>query len=45
MQKKPHHYQKGGNGNLVYSLHKFWHYLLDNKLISYVDQMALMYLI
>jgi len=30
---------------MVYALHKFCHYLLDNKFIFYVDHMALLYLV
>ncbi len=30
---------------MVYALHKFWHYLLGNKFVFYVDHMALLYLI
>jgi hypothetical protein len=30
---------------MVYALHKFWHYLLNNKFVFYVDHMALLYLI
>jgi hypothetical protein len=30
---------------MVFALHKFKHYLLGNKLIFYVDHMALVYLI
>jgi len=30
---------------MVYALHKFHHYLLGNKLIFYVDHMALLYLV
>jgi len=29
---------------MLYALHKFHHYLLGNKLIFYVDHMALLYL-
>jgi hypothetical protein len=30
---------------MVYALYKFWHYLLGNKFVFYVDHMALLYLI
>jgi len=30
---------------MVYALHKFRHYLLGNKLIFYVDHVALLYLV
>jgi hypothetical protein len=30
---------------MVYALHKFKHYLLDNQFVFYVDHMALMYLV
>ncbi len=30
---------------MVYTLHKFKHYLLDNKIVFYVDHMALVYLV
>ncbi len=30
---------------MVYALHKFCHYLLDNKFIFHVDHMALLYLV
>ncbi len=30
---------------MVYALHKFKHYLLENKFVFYVDHMALLYLI
>ncbi len=30
---------------MVYALHKFKHYLLDNWFVFYVDHMALVYLI
>jgi hypothetical protein len=30
---------------VVYALHKFIHYLLDNWFVFYVDHMALMYLV
>ncbi len=30
---------------MVFSLHKFRHYLLGNKFVFYVDQMALVYLV
>ncbi len=30
---------------MVYTLHKFWHYLLGNKFVFYVDHMAMLYLI
>jgi hypothetical protein len=30
---------------MVYTLHKFCHYLLGNKFVFYVDHMALLYLI
>jgi hypothetical protein len=30
---------------MVYALHKFCHYLLNNKFIFYVDHMALLYLV
>jgi hypothetical protein len=30
---------------MVYALHKFKHYLLANWFVSYVDRMALMYLV
>ncbi len=30
---------------MVFSLHKFKHYLLSNKFVFYVDHMALVYLV
>jgi hypothetical protein len=30
---------------MVYALHKFKHYLLDNQLVFYVDHMVFVYLI
>jgi len=30
---------------MVYVVHKFWHYLLGNKFVFYVDHMVLLYLI
>jgi hypothetical protein len=30
---------------MVYALYKFWHYLLGNKFVFYVDHVALLYLI
>jgi hypothetical protein len=30
---------------MVFSLHKFQHYLLGNKFVFYVDHMALVYLV
>jgi hypothetical protein len=30
---------------MVFSLHKFKHYLLGNKFVFYVDHMALVYLV
>jgi hypothetical protein len=30
---------------MVYALHKFFHYVLGNKFIFYVDHMALLYLV
>jgi hypothetical protein len=30
---------------MIYSLHKFKHYLLRNKFVFYIDHMALLYLI
>ncbi len=30
---------------MAYALHKFWHYLLSNKFVFYMDHMALLYLI
>jgi hypothetical protein len=30
---------------MVYALHKFRHYLMGNQFVSYVDHMALVYLV
>jgi hypothetical protein len=30
---------------MVYALHKYCHYLLDNKFVFYVDHMAFLYLV
>jgi hypothetical protein len=30
---------------MVYTQHKFYHYLLGNKFVFYMDHMALLYLI
>jgi hypothetical protein len=30
---------------MVYALHKFRHYLVNNQFVSYVDHMALVYLV
>jgi hypothetical protein len=30
---------------MVYDFHKFYHYLLGNKFIFYVDHMVLLYLV
>jgi len=36
---------KVGALTMVFALHKFKHYLLENKIVFYVDHMALIYLV
>jgi hypothetical protein len=43
-EAKSYDYKKKEAFDMVYTLHKFKHYLLGNKVVFYIDHMAMIHL-